>query len=155
MNTSISTPQACSVPAAHTLSPRQRRLAKKKRQNSESGLTKHPPPDRAAQLQGRQQQVAPLPPPLPLGLELQCPHFDSCSGCALNINLELPPLLSEARKFFEAECGLTSGFHLRVGQVDGWRRRARLAVRRGADGRVVIGLFARGSHDAVAITSCQ
>lgn len=141
---------ACSAPAVPSLSPRQRRLAKKKRQHR-PGNEEHPP-DKAVQLLQQQQQQA--APPMP-SLKLHCPHFDSCSGCTLDTGLEAPLLFSAAREFFESECGLTSGFRLRVGRVAGWRRRARLAVRQGADGRAVVGLFARGSHDAVAIPSCQ
>lgn len=83
--------------------------------------------------------------------ELGCAHFDSCSGCTLRTSLASPPVLEEAAAFFQQQ-GL--GLQLDCGSARGWRRRARLAVQPAPGGRLVIGLFRQGSHEAVAIPSC-
>lgn len=107
------------------------------------------------QQEQQRQQAAQLPTPAGGSLLLSCPHFASCSGCTLEAGLDRPPILEEARQFFEAQCGLPS-FHLSAGPAQRWRHRARLVVRRAAQdpSRVVVGLFAEGSHTAVDIPSC-
>lgn len=154
--------RAPAVAASHAqpakLTPRQRRLQKQKRQY-----------DRQRQQQQLQQPAPPpAPPPLPpsggrphqgLGtadaaaaLQLECEHFGSCSGCTLNTQLDQPPVLADAQHFF-AELGLPR-FRLHAGSSRRWRRRARLAVRRGADGQPAIGLFEEGSHSVMPIPAC-
>lgn len=129
-------------------SPRQRRLQKQKAKRVEL---------RQEQQQNRVQQgqQPPPPPPPPASgggtLELQCPHFAACSGCTLDAGLDTPPLLSQARTFFQQKCGFNQ---LSVGSAHGWRQRARLAVRAGPDGEAVIGLFEEATHKATAIPSC-
>lgn len=86
-------------------------------------------------------------------LRLECPHFALCSGCALDTGLDTPPVFQEAQRFFAEQQGLDA-LQLHAGRADGWRKRARLAVRPGADGRPVIGLFQEGSHTTVPIPSC-
>ncbi len=151
----------CLVAASHPqpakLTPRQRRLQKQRNQWKQ---------------QRQQQQTAPPPPPPPrsppppperrlhqgLGtpdaatLQLECPHFDSCSGCTLDKQLERPPVLEDAERFFE-ETGLVH-FKLHTGRSQRWRRRARLAVRQGPGGEPAIGLFEEGSHTVTPIPAC-
>ena len=43
---------------------------------------------------------------------------------------------------------------VRLGEVHGWRCRARLAVR-GRPGRPVVGLYRAGTHDALDIPDCR
>ena len=155
----VGTPRrAQAVAASHSaqpakLTPRQRRLQKQKRQYERQ----------------RQQQPSPPPPPPPpptarrphqgLGtpdaaaaLQLECEHFGACSGCTLGAQLDQPPVLADAQRFF-AELGLPR-FRLHTGSPRRWRRRARLAVRRGLDGQPVIGLFGEGSHSVAPIPAC-
>lgn len=152
----------CAVAASHEHpakpSPRQRRLQKQRKQWQQQ-----------KQQQRQRQQTPPLPPPPPpaeerrllhqgLGtpdaaaLQLECPHFDNCSGCMLERQLEQPPVLADAERFF-AETGMAH-FKLHSGRSHRWRRRARLAVRRGPGGEPAIGLFEEGSHSVTPIPAC-
>ncbi|KAG2241991.1 hypothetical protein Bca52824_096164 [Brassica carinata] len=36
-----------------------------------------------------------------LACSLQCPHFESCSGCTQEFNLQRPPVVDEASGFFK------------------------------------------------------
>ena len=82
---------------------------------------------------------------------LVCPHFDTCSGCVLDKDLDQPPLLRVAQQFWKAEFGCSVTLH--TGAVTGWRSRARLAVR-GTPGSPKLGLFAAGTHEVVAVPHC-
>lgn len=136
------------------LTPRQRRLQKQQRQHNQ----------RKQEQQNKQQQALPPPPPLErrlhqgLGtpdaasLQLECPHFSSCSGCTLDKQLDRPPVLADAERWF-AEAGQVH-FKLHTGRSHRWRSRARLAVRRGPDGQPAIGLFEEGSHSVTPIPAC-
>ena len=84
--------------------------------------------------------------------ELQCPHFQECSGCTLDRALVSPPLFHRAAAFF-SELDYPD-FQLRFGPLHGWRHRARLAVRTGPDGQPAVGLFKAGSHHVVDIPKC-
>lgn len=84
--------------------------------------------------------------------ELECPHFQECSGCTLDCALASPPLLHQATAFF-SELNYPN-FQLYSGPVHGWRHRARLAVRTGRDGQPVVGLFKAGTHESVDIPAC-
>jgi hypothetical protein len=84
--------------------------------------------------------------------ELGCSHFPECSGCHLATSVFDPPVVTQAREFFSSRG--YDGFTTVPGPVHGWRCRARLAVR-GKPGAPVIGLFKRGTHEAVAIPDCR
>lgn len=103
-----------------------------------------------------QRQVSLPSPPLPpagSSQQLDCRHFQTCSGCTLEADLCSPPILEEARSYFVTECGLPS-LQLTAGPAHQWRHRARLAVRASHSGQPLVGLFAEGSHTAVNIPSC-
>lgn len=84
--------------------------------------------------------------------ELDCQHFERCSGCTLANHLDEPPILGNARRFFGNQ-GIDS-FRLITGDVWDWRCRAKLAVR-GTPEDPQIGLFEEGSHRVVDIPSCK
>eukprot|EP00962_Isochrysis_galbana_P044753 scaffold17456_cov106-Isochrysis_galbana.AAC.4 len=85
-------------------------------------------------------------------VSLGCEHFGSCPGCDVSEHLESPPLLADARAFF-SERGVELG--TRWGSPRGYRTTAKLAVRREpGSGRVVVGLFERGSHAIVSLPNC-
>ena len=87
----------------------------------------------------------------PDAFSLRCEHFGSCSGCVLSERLEAPPLLEQATAFFQSDFGAT--FTLHTGPVQGWRNRARLAVR-GVRGAPLVGLYQAGTHDVLPIPCC-
>lgn len=78
-----------------------------------------------------------------------CPHFKICSGCSVDLTLRTPPLwndiLAFAKPWLTPQLNQLSSYH--------WRCRAKLAVR-GTAGAPIIGLFKRGSHQAIAIPDC-
>lgn len=82
---------------------------------------------------------------------IDCTHFEKCSGCSINKFVENTPIYHEAKLFFEKK-GLELPLH--VGNVCGWRHRAKLAVR-GSTENPQIGLFKANSHEVVAIPHCQ
>eukprot|EP00898_Chlorokybus_atmophyticus_P008158 jgi/Chlat1/8343/Chrsp8S00676 len=84
--------------------------------------------------------------------ELGCEHFDRCSGCTLNSDLVTPSVYARAREFF-AQRGI-SDFILHAGDMHGWRRRAKLAVR-GTARNPLLGLYGAGTHDVVPIPNCK
>ena len=82
---------------------------------------------------------------------LDCPHFHAgCGGCAIEHDLQSPPVLRQARAFFAARDVL---FECTLLQRHGWRTRAKLAVRATRNGPA-IGLFRRGSHDVYPLRDC-
>lgn len=86
--------------------------------------------------------------------QILCPHFDRCSGCVINTDVDQLPLYFSAREYFSSK-----GYDLPplvVGPACGWRCRAKLAVRRNlASGATSIGLFRAGTHDVEAIPHCR
>ncbi|RWR74547.1 RNA methyltransferase [Cinnamomum micranthum f. kanehirae] len=98
----------------------------------------------------------PSPPPIPLPLQassaLQCQHFQSCSGCSHEWNLDRPILLDDAEKFFK-RLGI-SDFSFDSGRLWEWRCRAKLAVR-GSSDNPLIGLYEEGTHNVVDIPQCR
>ncbi|XP_059669978.1 uncharacterized protein LOC132315655 [Cornus florida] len=114
-----------------------------------------PPPP---QLQTQPPPPLPLPPnpnstPLPsLTCALQCPHFNSCSGCTHEYNLHRPVILDEATNFFK-KLGI-SDFTFDTCRLWGWRCRAKLAVR-GSSISPMIGLYEEGTHNVVDIPECK
>ncbi|THG22553.1 hypothetical protein TEA_028633 [Camellia sinensis var. sinensis] len=91
----------------------------------------------------------PAPPPpnpnptaLPsLTCALQCPHFQSCSGCTQEYDLHRPIILDEATDFFNKHG--VSDFTFDTCRLWGWRCRAKLAVR-GSYTDPLIGLYQEG-----------
>lgn len=83
--------------------------------------------------------------------KIPCPHFNHCSGCQLNTDVDKPPILLDAVDFF-AEKGIAD-FTMKAGSATGWRYRAKLAVR-GSIESPAIGLFKQGTHDVVDIPDC-
>jgi len=97
--------------------------------------------------------------------DLQCPHFATCPGCSLDVDLNAPPTLARAKAFFKDKGLLDEGeggFKSHTGATNGWRTRAKLAVRSTSanDPRknkpppLALGLFQRNSHDLVTIPDC-
>ncbi|KAK1272330.1 hypothetical protein QJS04_geneDACA012650 [Acorus gramineus] len=93
-----------------------------------------------------------LPLPGPSSSSLQCQHFQSCSGCSHELDLDRPPALEEAAKFFK-DAGV-SDFTFDSCRLWEWRCRAKLAVRGTSDGPL-IGLYKEGTHEVVDIPLCQ
>ncbi|KAJ8750047.1 hypothetical protein K2173_013962 [Erythroxylum novogranatense] len=83
---------------------------------------------------------------------LECPHFQSCSGCTQELNLHRPLVLEEVENFFEG-VGV-SDFAFDNCRLWGWRCRAKLAVR-GSSVQPLIGLYKEGTHDVVDIPECK
>ncbi|XP_028051966.1 uncharacterized protein LOC114256493 isoform X1 [Camellia sinensis] len=102
----------------------------------------------------------PAPPPpnpnptaLPsLTCALQCPHFQSCSGCTQEYDLHRPIILDEATDFFNKHG--VSDFTFDTCRLWGWRCRAKLAVR-GSYTDPLIGLYQEGTHNVVDIPDCK
>ncbi|KAI8024816.1 putative RNA methyltransferase pc1998 [Camellia lanceoleosa] len=102
----------------------------------------------------------PAPPPpnpnptaLPsLTCALQCPHFQSCSGCTQEYNLHRPIILDEATDFFNKHS--VSDFTFDTCRLWRWRCRAKLTVR-GSSTDPLIGLYQEGTHNVVDIPDCK
>lgn len=86
------------------------------------------------------------------GLHIHCSHFDICSGCTRNKNIDLLPVLEEMRQFF-VDNGVPF-FKKQIGDPVRWRCRAKLAVRGTLDAPL-IGLFKKGSHQTINIPQCR
>lgn len=113
------------------------------------GAVRNPPPPAPP-------SSLPLDPPaanLPsLTCALQCPHFQSCSGCTHEFNLHRPIIVDEATDFFKS-IGLLD-FTFDSCRLYGWRCRAKLAVR-GTSTSPLIGLYQEGTHNVVDIPHCK
>ncbi|KAG2714846.1 hypothetical protein I3760_03G047400 [Carya illinoinensis] len=83
---------------------------------------------------------------------LQCPHFQSCSGCTHELNLHRPVIVEEASEFFKT-VGV-SDFTFDSCRLWEWRCRAKLAVR-GTVESPLIGLYQEGTHNVVDIPDCK
>ncbi|XP_021299000.1 uncharacterized protein LOC110427742 isoform X2 [Herrania umbratica] len=83
---------------------------------------------------------------------LQCPHFETCSGCTHEFNLHRPIIVEEATDFFKS-LGV-SDFTFDSCRLWGWRCRAKLAVR-GSSENPLIGLYHEGTHNVVDIPQCK
>ncbi|KAL6960426.1 hypothetical protein U1Q18_038191 [Sarracenia purpurea var. burkii] len=92
------------------------------------------------------------PNPTLLPCVLQCPHFQSCSGCTQEYNLHRPLILEEATDFFRKHG--VSEFPFDTCKLWGWRCRAKLAVR-GSSSNPLIGLYQEGTHNVVDIPECK
>lgn len=83
---------------------------------------------------------------------LDCPHFEKCSGCEISKDLNNPPVLEEAKKYFEKK-GIQN-LQLISGNVNFWRYRAKLVVR-GTSNNPLIGLYKKGTHEVLDIPFCK
>ncbi|XP_074317155.1 uncharacterized protein LOC141653330 [Silene latifolia] len=92
----------------------------------------------------------PLPPSL--SCALQCPHFQSCSGCTHEYDLHRPSVVDEAADFFK-RLGVVD-FSFDTCRLYGWRCRAKLAVR-GSSVNPLIGLYQEGTHNVIDIPQCK
>ncbi|KAI4350523.1 hypothetical protein L6164_004972 [Bauhinia variegata] len=88
----------------------------------------------------------------PLTGALQCPHFQSCSGCTHELNLHHPIIVDEATNFFRKHG--VSDFTFDSCSLWNWRCRAKLAVR-GSSTNPLIGLYQEGTHNVVDIPHCK
>lgn len=84
--------------------------------------------------------------------DLNCLHFNRCSGCVLNKSLCNPPVLEDAKHWF-LNYGVEK-FDLYVKKTKEWRLKAKLAVK-GTSQEPHIGLYAEGSHRIVEIPQCR
>ncbi|XP_078445324.1 S-adenosyl-L-methionine-dependent methyltransferases superfamily protein [Wolffia australiana] len=83
---------------------------------------------------------------------LQCEHFQSCSGCSHEWDLDRPVVLEEAGNFLK-DFGVAD-FTFDGGKLWEWRCRAKLAVR-GTSESPYIGLYEEGTHNVVDIPRCR
>lgn len=87
-----------------------------------------------------------------------CPHFGRCGGCDLQ-HLALPAQRRHKQAVLEEllrrqGIALAASPELLAGAGEGYRRRARLGVKVGADGGVHLGFRARHSHRLIDIDAC-
>lgn len=86
--------------------------------------------------------------------QILCPHFNHCSGCVIDTNVDHLPLFIDVQCYFSSKNFAIPD--LVVGPATGWRCRAKLAVRQPApNGEVLIGLFREGTHHVQAIPHCR
>ncbi|KAG0489833.1 hypothetical protein HPP92_006696 [Vanilla planifolia] len=83
---------------------------------------------------------------------LNCQHFQVCSGCSQEWDLNRPHIVSEASRFFQ-ELGV-SDFSFESGILWEWRCRAKLAIR-GTSEMPLVGLYEEGTHSVVDIPACR
>ncbi|KAG6559902.1 putative RNA methyltransferase SP_1029 [Candidatus Rhabdochlamydia oedothoracis] len=83
---------------------------------------------------------------------LHCDYFPICSGCDFQGQELVPPVFSSLQEFF-AELVPYLEIPLIYQEPQGWRFRAKLAVRGDAN-FPLIGLFQRGTHNVVSIPNC-
>lgn len=83
--------------------------------------------------------------------DLDCTHFQHCSGCTINTQLHRPSVVENAEHYFQSH-GLKN-FLVEHGEVTRWRCRARLAVQ-GSTKHPKIGLYRQGTHQVEDIPHC-
>lgn len=87
--------------------------------------------------------------------KINCPHFNLCSGCVRQDQVNQPTLYEEARLFFaKYQYELPP---LVTGPAIGWRHRVKLVVApsRLHPKKIAIGLYKAGSHEVEEIPHCQ
>lgn len=100
--------------------------------------------------------------PSPLRAEPRCPVVGLCGGCPL-MPMAYPAQLEFKRRLVQQALERIGG--LDPGQLEvrptigmkvpwAYRNKAQYPVARGADGRVVVGFFRRGTHQVVPIDDC-
>lgn len=85
--------------------------------------------------------------------DLNCPHFNHCSGCSSQTVEQPPTVLYRARHFFSIHG--VSNVPFWVGEIHGWRQRVKLAVRTCEEDSLCLGLFEAGTHSVQAIPECR
>lgn len=81
--------------------------------------------------------------------QLNCVHFDKCSGCTIDNNFKSSNSINAAVAFGRSVLKVKR-VEIVTGDITGWRTTAKLAVRR--KGRhIATGLYQRGSHDLISI----
>ncbi|KAF2954014.1 hypothetical protein DAI22_01g450100 [Oryza sativa Japonica Group] len=83
---------------------------------------------------------------------LECVHFNSCSGCTHEVDLDKPPVLQEVENFFKGHG--VGDFTFSRGRLREWRCRAKLAIR-GTPENPLIGLYQEGTHAVADIPECR
>ena len=83
---------------------------------------------------------------------LRCDYFPVCSGCDFQGQELVPPIWSSLQEFFTKRAP-DAELPLIYQEPQGWRFRAKLAVRGSVD-FPRIGLFQRGTHNVVSIPHC-
>uniref|UniRef100_A0A0D9V9L5 Methyltransferase small domain-containing protein n=1 Tax=Leersia perrieri TaxID=77586 RepID=A0A0D9V9L5_9ORYZ len=83
---------------------------------------------------------------------LECVHFNSCSGCTHEVDLDKPPVLQEVENFFKGHG--VGDFTYSRGRLREWRCRAKLAIR-GTPESPLIGLYQEGTHAVADIPECR
>jgi len=86
---------------------------------------------------------------LPSKYDIRCPHFEECSGCTLDANVNHPELLDDVHAFFGV-----SDIPIHIGDVKNWRCRAKMPVR-GTTQNPTIGLYRKGTHQVTPIPDCR
>ncbi|XP_040376046.1 uncharacterized RNA methyltransferase pc1998 isoform X2 [Oryza brachyantha] len=83
---------------------------------------------------------------------LECVHFNSCSGCTHEVDLDKPAVLQEVENFFNGHG--VGDFTFSRGRLREWRCRAKLAIR-GTPESPLIGLYQEGTHTVADIPECR
>jgi len=85
--------------------------------------------------------------------ELQCVHYDTCSGCSRRGDYANTPMALRAQRFFASE---DVDMKIHTGPVAGWRTHVKLAVRPLSRwGGLKFGLYKANSHDVEPIPECR
>lgn len=85
--------------------------------------------------------------------ELQCIHFEDCSGCTLKSDFTNAPVMQRAREFFRRE---DTPFDIHIGNITAWRTHVKLAVQPMSKwGGLKFGLYRMNSHEVEAIPQCR
>lgn len=85
--------------------------------------------------------------------EMQCLHFEHCSGCTLRGNFASAPIVTRAKMFFKTE---SIDMNVHLGGHHDYRTHVKLAVGPLSRwGGLKIGLYREGSHIIEAIPDCK
>jgi hypothetical protein len=85
--------------------------------------------------------------------ELQCPHFDVCSGCTVKSKFTETPTMIRATNVFKS---LNIPFKIHMGNLTQWRTLVKLAIQPMSKwGGLRFGLYKEGSHEVVPIPECR
>ena len=85
--------------------------------------------------------------------ELQCVHYDLCSGCSRKGDFDNTPMIQRAKRFFASE---KVELKLHTGPTHGWRTHVKLAVRPLSRwGGLKLGLYKANSHEVEPIPQCR
>ena len=82
-----------------------------------------------------------------------CPVFGKCGGCSL-LHMDETAQINARRDALKRQFGMDEVRVVSAGPALGYRRLARLHVRRNSDGRVRLGFFEKRAHRIVDISHC-